>query len=133
MDSPLRSKVLFLEDDSDTLEMVSVCLQQSGIDVIPAQTSGEALILATGNVDAFLLDGMVPDGDSIRLCRILKARFPKKPVIFYTGLAQQSNITMAMSAGATAYLVKPFNGDLAEVIARWIGEAKTTVEYQPSP
>ena len=124
MDTISHPQVLFLEDDFDTREMVVVLLRQSDIDVITAETAGEALVLATKNVDAFLLDGMVPNGDSIRLCRTLKARFPGKPIIFYTGLAESADIERAMSAGAAAYLVKPFHGDLGEVIAHWIQEAQ---------
>lgn len=49
--SPLR--ILFLDDDADTREMVTVLLAQSGIDVLSVQSCGEALHLAnTGAFDA---------------------------------------------------------------------------------
>lgn len=117
-------KVLFLEDNADSREMVTMLLQLSDIDVVLAETCHDALMAADAQIDAFLLDGMATGGDSVRLCRILKARFPRKPVIFYTGMAQSTEIARAMQAGASAYLVKPYDGDLAQVIADGIRAAE---------
>ena len=117
MEPSSRLQVLFLEDDPDTREMVTVMLSQSDIEVLSVETSREAMLLAgTKAFNAFLLDGMLPDGDSVRLCRVLKARFPERPVIFYTGVAESLEIERAMTAGAAAYLVKPYLGDLAKAV-----------------
>ena len=99
--SPLR--LLFLEDDADTRAMVTVALRQSDIEVHAVDTVDEALRLVDRQTyQAYLLDGMVPDGDSLRLCRALRARFPTRPVIFYSGLGFSTDIQKAMDAGASA-------------------------------
>jgi DNA-binding response OmpR family regulator len=113
----LSFQLLFLEDDADTRDMVTFLLEQSDIEVHTVETVAEALRLARLQpFDAYLLDGMVPDGNSLRLCRILHRRFPTRPVIFYSGLGYSTDIKKGMDAGATNYLVKPFLGDLAKVV-----------------
>jgi DNA-binding response OmpR family regulator len=120
--SPLR--LLFLEDDADTRAMVTVALRQSDIEVHTVDTVDEALRLVDRQTyQAYLLDGMVPDGDSLRLCRALRARFPTRPVIFYSGLGFSTDLQKAMDAGASDYLVKPFLGDLGKVVRDLVTEA----------
>ena len=121
MNAPQPMNILFLENYADTREMVTVLLKQSNIDVVPTDRAGEVLRLMDSKpFDAFLLDGMAPEESSIRLCRILKSQFPRTPVIFYSGEGYASSIERAMAAGATAYLVKPFHGDLAREIINYV-------------
>lgn len=116
MTHPPMIRVLFLDDDADTRDMVTALLSQSNIDVQTTGSCGETLHLAnTEEFDAFMLDG-TNDGGSLRLCRILREYYPGKPIIFYTGMSHAEEIDKAMSAGASAYLVKPFFGDLAKVV-----------------
>ena len=124
MEPPPFLQVLFLEDDADTREMVTVLLRQSDIAVAAVGTAGEVLIMAgTKPFNAFMLDGITPNGDSVRLCKLLKSRFPERPVVFYTGLADSESMERAMSAGAAGYIVKPYFGDLAKVLNQTIGAA----------
>lgn len=119
-----RIQVLFLEDDADTQEMVTDVLRESDISVLSARTSDEALHLAdTESFDAFLLDGMVPNGGSLRLCRIFKSRFPGIPTIFYIGDGHMAEIETAMAYGAATYLVKPARGDFAKLVGGWVRDA----------
>lgn len=124
MYQPQPLNVLFLEDDADTREMVTVLLKQSNIEVASTKTPVEALQLADLRAfDAFLLDGMGSAGGSFGLCRILRSKFPTTPVIFYSGEGHDVAIRRAMAAGATEYLVKPFDGDLAGVVTDCIRES----------
>lgn len=119
MRTPIKPTVLFLEDDADTREMVKFSLEQAGIKVITAQTIGEAWLAAVGHdIDLYLLDGLIPNGNSLKLCRQIRELKPDKPIVFYSGLAYEADIKRGMEAGADGYIVKPFHGDLArEVLA----------------
>jgi DNA-binding response OmpR family regulator len=115
------AKVLYLEDDKDSRDLVAYTLDQAGINVISAQTTAEALTLAsTVDVDLFLLDGLIPNGDSLMLCRELRTLYPLKPIVFYSGLAFKEDIQRGLAAGADAYLVKPYFGELADELLRII-------------
>ncbi len=114
MDTPKKLKILFLEDDEDTRELVRFTLTQSGMNMVAAETRHEAWDLAQkGAFDLYLLDGLLPNGDSLQLCRDLRKFTPKTPVVFYSGLAHTGNIRRGFDAGCDDYLVKPFFGDLA--------------------
>ena len=124
MELPPSLQILFLEDDTDTRDMVTMLLSQSDIEVAAVGTPGEVMIMSgTKPFSAFLLDGITPNGDSIRLCRLLTARYPERPVVFYTAVADPSNIEKAMAAGASVYLIKPYFGDLADVLTRAVADS----------
>lgn len=125
METPPKPNILFLEDDADTRELVKFTLEQGGINVISAETVTDAWHAALSHeVDLYLLDGLIPNGDSLKLCADLRAIEPTKPIVFYSGLAYKTDIQKGIDAGATAYLVKPFSGDLAEEILRYIRKEK---------
>jgi DNA-binding response OmpR family regulator len=124
MQTPPKPNVLFLEDDADTRELVKFSLEQAGINVISAETVADAWQAALSrDVDLYLLDGLIPHGDSLKLCRDLRTIEPDKPIVFYSGLAYKADIQKGLDAGATGYLVKPYSGDLAEEILRYISKA----------
>lgn len=132
MKTPSKPNVLFLEDDADTRELVKFSLEQAGINVISAETVAKAWELAAvQNVDLYLLDGLIPHGDSIKLCRDLRKYAPDAPIVFYSGLAYKTDIQKGIDAGATAYLVKPYSGDLAEDILRYIHKSTEVKSIAP--
>jgi len=79
----------------------------------------------------FLLDGLIPNGDSLKLCRDLRLIEPTKPIVFYSGLAYKEDILRGLDAGATAYLIKPYSGDLAEELFRFIRHESSGNELAP--
>ena len=120
-------RVLYLEDDEDARDMVTFILNSSGIEVVAAEASDEAARLAKrGNFDLYLLDGLLPSGDSLELCRELRRLAPSTPIIFYSALGFPSDIKNGLAAGANLYLVKPYSGDLAETVLNTIQMAVTT-------
>ena len=105
-----KIRVLYLEDDEDSREMVTFMLNLSGIEVSSVTSSKDAARLAKSEIfDLYLLDGLLPTGDSLQLCRDLRADNPSTPIIFYSALGFQSDIQKGFEAGANDYLVKPFD------------------------
>jgi CheY-like chemotaxis protein len=131
MNTPPKPTVLFLEDDEDTRLLVKFTLEEAGIHVLTAESVSKAWEIALETwrkpvirgIDLFLLDGLVPHGDSLKLCADLRKIEPTKPIVFYSGLAFKADILRGLEAGATAYLTKPYSGDLAEEILRYISTA----------
>ena len=118
-----KIRVLYLEDDEDSREMVTFMLNLAGIEVASVTSSKDAARLAKSDVyDLYLLDGLLPTGDSLQLCRDLRAENPSTPIIFYSALGFQSDIQKGLEAGANDYLVKPYNGDLSEAVLRAVQE-----------
>jgi len=100
--------ILFVDDDIDTRQMMSIFLEHSGYEVTTTGTVAEAMRLAErGAFDIYILDNLLPDGTGIELCREFQKLYPHVPILFFSGAAYDSNIEEAMDAGAGEYLIKP--------------------------
>ena len=103
---PDKKRILFVDDDDDTCEMIVVCFPQ--FEFVTADSMAAGLRLAQSRrFDLFLLDNWLPDGTGIELCRQIRQFDPCTPVVFYSAVANESDIQHALSAGAQAYVVKP--------------------------
>lgn len=103
-----RQHVLFVEDISDTRNLVEFALQQEGFAVTTVQTADEGLGCARDNSYALiLLDIGLPDKDGLQLCREIRAFDPRTPVLFYTAYAELLDMEEARQAGAQGCLRKP--------------------------
>ena len=122
-DQPLR--ILYVEDDHDSFEMLKVLLGISQIEVARASSIGDALTLAGAErFDLYLLDSRLPDGNGLSLCRTLRAVDPERPVLFYSGNAHSEQVAMAISAGADGYITKPHSDKLIETIIQLVANRR---------
>lgn len=114
-------RVLYIEDNCDSFEMLKVLLGMSQIDVDSAPSVGDALMRAgSERYDLYLLDSGLPDGNGLSLCRTLRAVDPERPILFYSGHARPEDIKMGMAAGADGYITKPHSEKLAETIIQLV-------------
>jgi two-component system, OmpR family, response regulator len=104
----MKGRILCVDDDRDTCEMITVLLGQSGYEVQHALSVAEGLRKAQqGGFDLILLDWNFADGTGIELCRQIRAFDSGTPILFYTGEIDDSAIHAAFSSGAQGYLIKP--------------------------
>ena len=104
----MRRRILFVEDNEDTLILVSLLLDQANIGFATARTFRDALQKAkTESFDLILLDNRLPDGDGVDLCRSIREFNTTTPIIFYTAAAYPADKARGLMAGAQRYLVKP--------------------------
>lgn len=116
-------KVLYLEDDEDSIELVSFSLGLEQIKVTPVSSCDEALErVKRERFDLYLLDGLVESGYSFDACRRLRQHDPSVPIVYYTALGFPQDVKEGVSAGADAYLIKPYIGDLAETLKNVVAE-----------
>lgn len=112
-------RVLYVEDDPDSFEMLRMMLGLSQIDLERAANVSEAFTRAgSERFDLYLLDTDLPDGSGISLCRTLRAIDPQIPVVFYSGNAHTEQIRSGLAAGASGYITKPNSDKLAATIHR---------------
>ncbi len=127
MRSPTKLRILYLEDDPDSREMVTFMLAPSNIEVVTANNPVDAWRLTTTqSFDLYLLDCLVSGTNCLDLCRKLREYAPLAAILFYSGLASKADIERGLAAGANGYLVKPYFGDLAKTVLRTIRKVKTT-------
>lgn len=103
-------KVLVVDDEPDTLELVKLVLESGGFEAILANNGKEALDqIATVRPDLVLLDIMMPDMDGWDVFRKMKERDPGIPIAILTAKAQNIDKLLGLHVlKADDYITKPF-------------------------
>jgi two-component system OmpR family response regulator len=111
------ARVLVVEDQIRHLNSLRRGLEAEGYDVITAATGEDGLALATGQeVDAIVLDLMLPGRDGMSLLRELRSSGFTKPILVLSARDAVEDRVRGLDEGANDYLVKPFA--FAEFLAR---------------
>lgn len=110
-------RVLVVEDDERIAEAVAEALRDQHY-VVDIAADGEAGwdFAEAVPYDLILLDIMLPKLDGISLCRRLRQKGFRVPVLMLTAKDTSTDKVMGLDAGADDYVVKPF--DLQELLAR---------------
>ena len=118
LDKTLRSnkKVLIVDDDPDTIELVKRILRLAEFDVASAKSGIEAIaIFDQLKPDVVLLDLMMPEVDGRETLAKLK-KMSTAPVIIVSALVDKGNIVDLLNLGGDDYITKPFHRE--ELVAR---------------
>ena len=116
------AKVIMAVDDSASVrQMVSFTLQQAGYEVVLAVDGRDALAkLNGGAVHLVITDLNMPNLDGIELIRQLRAdaRYKFTPIIMLTTESQAEKKQAGKAAGATGWIVKPFQPEQLVAVAK---------------
>ncbi len=115
-------KILAVDDDTCILDLLKAVLESSGysdVTICASPLLALSMVKQEGTrFDCLLLDIQMPEMDGIKLCRKVRAvtGYEDTPIIMLTAMTEKSYIERAFIAGATDYIVKPF--DVIEIGAR---------------
>ncbi len=118
MPSP-RRRVLIVDDDDSTVEVLKRFLITKGFDTAEAKDGQSAMELARRfRPDLILLDVMMPDLSGDVVCKALKTNPETSwiPVIMTTAKREREDLINGLDVGADDYVRKPF--DVYELLAR---------------
>jgi two-component system alkaline phosphatase synthesis response regulator PhoP len=102
-------KVLVVDDDVKTVELVKLYLNRDGYRVITAGDGNEALRLAREtSPDLIVLDIMLPGMNGLDVCRVLRDE-SDVPIIMLTALTTDDDRLKGLDLGADDYVTKPFS------------------------
>jgi two-component system alkaline phosphatase synthesis response regulator PhoP len=102
-------KVLVVDDDVKTVELVKLYLLRDGYRVITAYDGREALQLAREyHPDLIVLDLMLPSMSGLEVCRVLR-RESDVPIIMLTAMSADDDRLTGLDLGADDYVTKPFS------------------------
>jgi DNA-binding response OmpR family regulator len=111
------SWVLVIEDEEDISSFLKYVLENEDYTVKTASSLAEARAHLKGGVpDAVLLDRGLPDGDGLEICRELKKKGVKPPILVLTARKNPDEVKEGLAAGADHYIVKPF--EFMDVLSR---------------
>jgi len=109
--------ILVVDDDQAVRDSLARSLQYTGYQVTTAQDGIEALAkLSGGNVDAVIMDVMMPRLDGLEATRMLRSSGNDVPILILTARDAIEDRVDGLDAGADDYMVKPFALD--ELLAR---------------
>ncbi len=114
----MSEKVLVVDDEKIILDLTSMILRSRGYHVLTAQGAREGLqVVERERPSVVLLDYMMPVMDGMTALRKIRQEFPDSYVIMFTGKGSEEIAVELMKAGASDYVLKPFNNqDLVERI-----------------
>jgi two-component system chemotaxis response regulator CheY len=120
--SAMKKLVLTVDDSAAIREMLAYVLKSAGHRVIEAEDGMDGLQKALGNqVDLVITDQSMPKMDGITLVKALRAlpQYKGIPILLLTTESSDSMKEEGRSAGATGWLVKPFDPNkLIEVVEK---------------
>jgi len=120
MENETKKRILVVDDEGDTVEMITTLLELEGYQVYSALSGGEAIHILKMErqkssevgtpVDLILLDVMLGDADGRNICRQIKEDETLKfiPVIILTVRSSLQDKIDGLNLGADDYLTKPF-------------------------
>ncbi|MDR1246636.1 MAG: response regulator transcription factor [Clostridiales Family XIII bacterium] len=110
------SRILIVEDDRDLSEIANIRLTSAGYATDAAYSISEAArLIDDRGYDLILLDIMLPDGESFRLCQDIREK-SGCPIIFVSCIDDGDSIVSALRLGGDDYVTKPV--DWKELLAR---------------
>lgn len=112
-----RPRVLCVDNDEDSREMLSTLLKFYRLEAETVATADQALQLIQAECfDLYLLEARLPGLDGFELCRRMHDVDPRTPILFFSGTAYEADKKRGIDAGATAYVSKTdFDGLLGRI------------------
>ncbi|WP_462265764.1 response regulator transcription factor [Mucilaginibacter sp.] len=110
MSTPVKQKILIVDDEPDILELIEYNLKKEGYQVYLAHNGQEAVIEAKKVLpDLIVLDIMMPKMDGIEACRMMRTmpEFKNTFMVFLTARSEEYSEIAGFNVGADDYIAKP--------------------------
>lgn len=121
----MSKNILIVDDSTSIRQMVEATLKSAGYNVTAAKDGQEAFGLCKSNsYDFVLTDQNMPNMDGLTLIKSLRAlpSHAKTPIVMLTTEASDAMKAQGRAAGATGWMVKPFDpAKLLEVAKKVMG------------
>ena len=121
----MAKTILAVDDSASIRQMVSFTLKNAGYDVVEASDGMDGLAKAkTQGFNLVLTDQNMPRMDGLTLIKSLRAmpQYKTVPILMLTTESSDAMKQQGRAAGATGWLVKPFDPQkLIEIVKKVIG------------
>lgn len=112
---PYVRKVLCIDENKENCEIISYILNlrtDYSFEIKTVSSPQEAFeLIETQSFDLFILESRLPGISGIDLCKYIRSKDDKTPILFFSGMSRQIDRSLALAAGANAYLIKPVGLD----------------------
>lgn len=105
-----KPTILVVDDEKSVLDLVAIILASRGYNIAKAGNAVDGLkLVAELSPELVLMDYMMPGVDGLTALRQMRSEFPDTYVIMFTGKGSEEIAVSLMKAGASDYILKPFN------------------------
>lgn len=103
-------KILTVDDSASMRQMIAFTLERAGYNVVQAEDGRDGLAKMSAEIDLVLTDLNMPNMNGLELTRQIRANAGYKftPVVLLTTESQVEKKAEGKAAGATGWIVKPF-------------------------
>lgn len=124
-----KGRILIVEDNMDTYELVRFILEKNGYDTFLAMNGRDGVNAAKKqSPDLIIMDLSMPEMDGWTAIRLIKenVQISSIPLIALTAHALPGDRQRAMDSGCDEYVTKPMDLlELIETVDSWISKQKT--------
>lgn len=136
----MAEKILIIDDDLDTLQLVGLMLQRHGYEISTANRGALGLKKAfEEGPDLIVLDIMMPEMDGYEVARRLRENksTAETPILMFTAKTQMDDKVNGFKAGADGYITKPthpseLQSHVRNLLARVGQQAEETESIMPA-
>jgi DNA-binding response OmpR family regulator len=105
-----KKKILVVDDEIKIIEVVKSYLESNNFSAFSATNGNEAISLFYNeDPDLIILDLMLPDIAGEEICKFLRIKKSKIPIIMLTAKIGEEDILKGLDIGADDYITKPFS------------------------
>lgn len=113
----MKARILVAEDDANIRLGLVATLESEGYDVVAAADGAQALkLFPQSKFELVLLDVMMPHKSGYDVCREVRVRDARVPILFLTAKGEEIDKVVGLKLGADDYVTKPFG--VQELLAR---------------
>ena len=102
-------RILLIEDDPTNIELFESALESDGHEIVTERDGAAGEARASDRFDLILLDIQLPKKDGLEVCRSLRARGLRMPVVALSASVLPEEIARTKSAGFDIFLSKPIS------------------------
>ena len=122
-------RVLLVEDNADTIGVMTMVLNMAGFDVRTADSVSSALKAVQADPPSLIVSDIgLPDGSGLDLMRQVRLRFPDLPGIALSGYGMEEDRRRSREAGFVAHVTKPIDISTLERVVREVLEASAATQ-----
>ena len=112
-------RILLVEDDQMNVELFESALETDGHEIVTERDGAAGEERASDRFDLVLLDIQLPKKDGLEVCRRLRARGLRMPIVALSASVLPEEIARTKAAGFDLFLPKPISPrDLREAVRR---------------
>lgn len=131
----MSGKILIVDDDIDTLQLVGTMLERQGFKILAANNGEQALIKAQAEKpDLIIMDVMMPGMDGYEATRRIRATDlnAKTPILMFTAKTQMDDKVEGFEAGVDDYITKPIHpAELIATVKKLLTRPQTSMLVMP--